>query len=79
MLECNYDCPESGVRYILITEKNVNHIIKESGHLLDIGDCEPIKYYSRAEKDFFRIAAANEDPQLEKELDVLFNTTPTHK
>lgn len=79
LLECNYDCPESGVRYILITEKNVNHIIKESGHLLDIGDCEPIKYYSRAEKDFFKIAAANEDPQLEKELDVLFNTTPTHK
>lgn len=79
LLECNYDCPESGIRYILITEKNVNHIIKESGHNLKIGDSEPIKYYSRADQDLFRIEAAKEDKELEKELDKLFGTTPTIK
>ena len=79
LLECNYDCPESGVRYILINEKNVNHIIKESGHSLNTGECEPIRYYSRADKDEFRIAASLEDPALGKQLDVLFGTTPTHK
>lgn len=79
LLECNYDCPESGIRYILITEKNVNYIIKESGHNLSIGDSEPIKYYSRADQDLFRIEAAKEDKELEKELDKLFGTTPTIK
>ncbi|XBW34676.1 hypothetical protein QEN19_000244 [Hanseniaspora menglaensis] len=73
LLDCNFECPKTGVSYILITESNVNHLINQSGVTVSGASfSEPIHYYSRGEQDKYIENAYKEDMKLGKELDTLF-------
>lgn len=76
LLDCNFECPKTGVSYILISESNVNYLIKQSG-MDNLDDCPmlPIHYYSRGEQDQFICDAYKEDEALGKKLDALFQRT----
>ncbi|OBA27746.1 hypothetical protein HANVADRAFT_1623, partial [Hanseniaspora valbyensis NRRL Y-1626] len=73
LLDCNFECPKTGVSYILINESNINYLIKESGNAFTYnGECNAIHYYPRGEQDQFIYDAYKEDKQLGTELDDLF-------
>ena len=73
LLDCNFECPKTGVSYILINESNINYLIKESGNAFtESGECNAIHYYPRGEQDQFIYDAYKEDKKLGTELDDLF-------
>lgn len=74
LLNVNYQCPGSGISYVLIDEKTVNSLQQTEYSLATHVEA---KYYSRGQRDEFINDATEEDPELGKSLDKEFGRTPT--
>lgn len=76
LLNVNYECPDSGISYVLITEDTVNSLQERDYSLNTNVD---VRYYSRGEKDQFIQDTYNEDGKLGKELDRQFGRISTRE
>ena len=74
LLNVNYECPGSGISYVLLDEKTVN-TLKQSEHSLSTH--VNAKYYSRGEREQFIEDVHKEDPKQGKILDALYGRTST--
>lgn len=74
LLNVNYDCPESGIKYVLITEATVDSLQQTEYSLASHVDA---KYYSRGQRDDFIKDVYEEDKKLGMVLDKEFGRTPT--
>ncbi|KAH3903366.1 related to Mitochondrial clpX-like chaperone MCX1 [Saccharomycodes ludwigii] len=73
LLDVNFNCPESGIKYVLINSKTVNSL-KEHENNLSATNVKA-QYYSRGQVDDFIHDAYEEDHKLGLELDSFFNIT----
>ncbi|SCU78057.1 LADA_0A03576g1_1 [Lachancea dasiensis] len=69
LLNVNYECPGSGIAYVLVDEKTVN-ALKQSNHSLS--SHVVARYYSRGERDRFIEDVYKEDTEQGKLLDNLY-------
>ncbi|CAR30771.1 hypothetical protein ZYGR_0P00730 [Zygosaccharomyces rouxii] len=76
LLNVNYECPDSGISYALVTEETVNSLQEKDYSLSTNVD---VKYYSRGERDQFIEDTYKEDPKLGKELDSQFGRISTRE
>lgn len=76
LLNVNYECPNSGISYVLINEETVN-TLKQSEHSLAAH--VNAKYYSRGQRDQFIQEVYEEDVALGKKLDSEYGRTPTRE
>lgn len=76
LLNVNYECPDSGISYVLVTEDTVNSL-QEKDYSLNTN--VNVNYYSRGERDQFIEDTYKEDPKLGKELDIQFNRISTRE
>lgn len=76
LLNVNYQCPGSGISYVLIDEETVNSL-QQTEHSL--ASHVEAKYYSRGQRDEFINDATKEDEELGRELDREFGRTPTRE
>lgn len=74
LLNVNYDCPESGIKYVLINEETVNSLQQTEYSLASHVNA---KYYSRGQRDDLIRDVYKEDETLGKVLDKEFRRTPT--
>lgn len=74
LLNVNYQCPGSGISYVLIDEETVNSLQQTEYSLASHVEA---KYYSRGQRDEFINDATKEDEELGRELDREFGRTPT--
>lgn len=74
LLNVNYECPDSGIAYVLVNEKTVNSL-QHTEHSLN--PKVQANYYSRGERDQFIIDVYKEDETLGKELDKLYGRVGT--
>lgn len=74
LLNVNYDCPESGIKYVLITEATVDSLQQTEYSLASHVDA---KYYSRGQRDDLIKDVYEEDKNLGIILDKEFGRTPT--
>lgn len=74
LLNVNYDCPESGIHYVLINEATVNSLQQTEYSLASHVNA---KYYSRGQRDDLIKDVYEEDEKLGKILDKEFGRTPT--
>ncbi|SCU97075.1 LAMI_0F08790g1_1 [Lachancea mirantina] len=74
LLNVNYECPESGIAYVLVDQSTVESL-KATEHSLS--PHVKARYYSRGERDAFIEDIYKEDPKLGAELDREFHRTPT--
>lgn len=74
LLNVNYQCPGSGISYVLINEDTVNSLQKTEYCLATHVDA---KYYSRGQEDELIQDVYKEDEKLGKKLDKDFRRTPT--
>lgn len=74
LLNVNYDCPESGIKYVLINEATVNSLQQTEYSLASHVNA---KYYSRGQRDDLIRDVYEEDEALGKILDKEFGRTPT--
>lgn len=76
LLNVNYQCPGSGISYVLIDEETVNSLQQTEYSLATHVEA---KYYSRGQRDEFIIDASREDKELGRELDEAFGRTPARE
>ncbi|SCU83917.1 LAME_0C07316g1_1 [Lachancea meyersii CBS 8951] len=74
LLNVNYECPGSGISYVLVDEKVVNSL-KQSKHSL--ATHVAAKYYSRGEREQFIEDVYKEDVKKGKILDKIYGRTGT--
>ncbi|SCW00558.1 LAFE_0C06854g1_1 [Lachancea fermentati] len=74
LLNVNYECPDSGISYVLINEDTVNSL-KQSEYTFSTH--VKAKYYSRGERDQFIEDVYKEDREMGKLLDAEYGRTPT--
>lgn len=74
LLNVNYECPDSGISYVLVNEETVK-ALQHKEHSLSTK--VKAKYYSRGEQDQFVIDVYKEDEQLGKEFDKRFGRVGT--
>ncbi|CAL9728331.1 ATP-dependent clpX-like chaperone, mitochondrial [Monosporozyma unispora] len=74
LLNVNYDCPESGIQYVLVTESTVDSLQQTEYSLASHVDA---KYYSRGQRDDLIKDVYEEDKNLGMILDKEFGRTPT--
>ncbi|CCD25506.1 Mcx1p NDAI_0F01880 [Naumovozyma dairenensis CBS 421] len=76
LLNVNYECPESGISYVLVNEKTVDSLQQTEYSLATHVDA---KYYSRGQRDDLIRDVYEEDKNLGSVLDEEFGRTPTLK
>lgn len=74
LLNVNYECPESGINYVLVNEKTVDSLQQTEYSLATHVDA---RYYSRGQADELIADAYKEDEALGKELDHALGRTST--
>lgn len=74
LLNVNYDCPESGIQYVLINEATVDSLQQTEYSLASHVNA---KYYSRGQRDDLIKDVFEEDKKLGMVLDKEFGRTPT--
>ncbi|CDO95768.1 unnamed protein product [Kluyveromyces dobzhanskii CBS 2104] len=74
LLNVNYECPNSGVSYVLVNEETVKSL-EHTEHSLSTK--VKAKYYSRGEQDQFVIDVYEEDEKLGKEFEKRFGRVGT--
>ena len=74
LLNVNYDCPESGIHYVLINGATVNSLRQTE---YSIASHVNAKYYSRGQNNDLIKDVYKEDKKLGKILDKEFGRTPT--
>ncbi|CDF88554.1 BN860_12948g1_1 [Zygosaccharomyces bailii CLIB 213] len=76
LLNVNYDCPDSGISYVLVTEDTVKSL-QESDYSLNTNI--DVNYYSRGEREKFIEDIYKEDNKLGKELDEKYGRISTRE
>ncbi|CDH10115.1 probable Mitochondrial clpX-like chaperone MCX1 [Zygosaccharomyces bailii ISA1307] len=76
LLNVNYDCPDSGISYVLVTEDTVKSL-QESDYSLNTNI--DVNYYSRGEREKFIGDIYKEDNKLGKELDKKYDRVSTRE
>ncbi|CCK72928.1 Mcx1p KNAG_0M00750 [Huiozyma naganishii CBS 8797] len=76
LLNVNYECPESGISYVLVNESTVDSLQQTEYSLASQVDA---KYYSRGQRDDLIRDVYLEDAELGAVLDEEFGRTPTIK
>lgn len=76
LLNVNYDCPDSGISYVLVTEDTVKSL-QESDYSLNTNI--DVNYYSRGEREKFIEDIYKEDNKLGKELDKKYDRVSTRE
>lgn len=61
LLNINYECPDSNVKYVLINEDTVKSLVNSE---YSLAPCIDVKYYTSEEKDAFLGNIKQEDPDL---------------
>ncbi|KAG0674574.1 ATP-binding protein [Kluyveromyces marxianus] len=75
LLNVNYECPDSGVSYVLVNEDTVISLNRSEEHSLSTK--VKAKYYSRGEQDQFMMDIYEEDEKLGKDFDKRFGRVGT--
>ncbi|SCU99578.1 LANO_0F02454g1_1 [Lachancea nothofagi CBS 11611] len=75
LLNVNYECPGSGISYVLVDEKTVNSL-KQTEHSL--ATHVAAKYYSRGERDEFIEEVYKEDTKQGEILDKMYGRVGSH-
>lgn len=76
LLNVNYDCPDSGISYVLVTEDTVKSL-QECDYSLNTNI--DVNYYSRGEREKFIEDIYKEDNKLGKELDEKYGRISTRE
>lgn len=74
LLNVNYECPESGISYVLVNEETVNSLQQTK---YSLASTVKAKYYSRGQQDELINDVYREDKKLGKALDKELGRTPT--